>query len=195
MVDPLSFRCTSCGNCCRSLRVAVTARDVARLANATSLPLPQLVDWLAPDEVDMCGEPESFVQLREGRRLMVLAQREGACRLLDASERCLVYEARPRDCRAFPFHVELATDGRQRLTLLPLDGCEYAADGDNDAVTLAREDATRWRELRDYQTWVAVWNRQAWHRARLHKGLRCANEFLERSMARLTAEGSDAPLR
>jgi Fe-S-cluster containining protein len=34
-VSPLTFRCTGCGNCCRTLRVAVTALDVGRLAQAT----------------------------------------------------------------------------------------------------------------------------------------------------------------
>lgn len=187
MASPLEFRCTSCGNCCRSLRVAVTARDVARLARATAQPLRELVEWLEPDEVDMRGEPESFVELREGRRLMVLAQQGGACAMLGADERCRAYAARPRDCRAFPFDFEPASDGRRRLTLLPLSGCDYAKDGQNDAAELAEEDAERWRELRDYQAWVAVWNRRAWHRKRLHKRVASANEFLEHSMAALEA--------
>lgn len=156
----------------------MTARDVARLARATAQPLSKLVEWLAPDEVDMRGEPESFVELREGRRLMVLAQRDGACALLGADELCRAYAARPRDCRAFPFDFEPASDGRRRLTLLPLSGCDYAEDGQNDAAALAAEDVERWRELAEYQAQVAAWNRKVWHRRRLHKRVGGPDDFL-----------------
>jgi Fe-S-cluster containining protein len=178
VVTPRDFRCTGCGNCCRDLRVAVTARDVARLARATGLSGTELVEWLAPHEVDMTGEPESFVTLAEGRHLMVLAQHDGACRLLGADDRCQAYAARPRDCRAFPFDVEPGVDGVRRLTLLPLGRCEYAEDGDNDAATLEAEDDARHRELAEYQARVGQWNRKAWHRERLQKRLRSAAEFL-----------------
>jgi len=178
VASPLAFRCTSCGNCCRALRVAVTGRDVARLASATARPWSELVEWLAPDEVDMRGEPQSFVELREGRRLMVLAQRGGACVLLGPDELCQAYAARPRDCRAYPFDFEPANDGRRRLTLLPLDGCEYAEDGHNDEAALAEQDAERWRELALYQASVAAWNRKVWHRRRLHKRVFDAEDFL-----------------
>ncbi|MDF3066030.1 MAG: putative zinc- or iron-chelating domain [Polyangiaceae bacterium] len=187
MANPLAFRCTGCGNCCRSLRVAVTARDALRLANATERPLSHLVEWLAPNEVDMGGEPESFVELREGRRLMVLAQRGGACVLLGENDLCRAYAARPRDCRAFPFDFEATSDGRRRLTLLPLSGCDYAEDGQNDEAALASEDAARWQELKEYQRWVAAWNRRAWHRKRLHKSVGSAAEFLQESAVRLRA--------
>lgn len=189
MSDPLTFRCTGCGNCCRALRVALTARDVARLAHATNLPGSSLVAWLAPDEVDMRGEPQSFVEVREGRRLMVLSQRDGACTLLGADDRCRAYAARPRDCRAYPFDFEMTSSGARRLTLLPLAGCDQAQDGRNDVEQLAREDAARWQELQEYQRWVAAWNRQVWHRKRLLKSVPTAQDFLLRSLARLEPSG------
>jgi Fe-S-cluster containining protein len=183
--EALSFRCTSCGVCCRSLRVAVTSFDVARLASATGYAATELVSWLAPSEVDMTGEPQSFVELREGRRLMVLAQVSGACRLLGADNRCNVYAARPRDCRAFPFDIEQAPPeaplGR-RLVLLPLSGCDFAHDGQQDVQALEAEDAARWAELERYRVLVAHWNRQAWHRRRLHKSLGSAADFLEQAL-------------
>jgi Fe-S-cluster containining protein len=179
-VTPLTFRCTACGNCCRTLRAAVTGLDLARLTHATGSTPNDLVTWLAPDAVDMTGEPASFVELAEGRRLMVLRQQDGACLLLDADNRCGAYSARPRDCRAFPFDFEQAplSGGVRRLALLPLDGCEYAADGNNDALALELADRTRWAELADYQALVARWNRRSWHRRRLHKPLGTAADFL-----------------
>lgn len=180
MVEPLAFRCTGCGNCCRSLRVALTAQDLTRLVEATGRLPAELVAWLAPDEVDMAGEPESFVELREGRRLMVLAQESAACVLLDADARCRAYAARPRDCRAYPFAFERdEAEARRRLTLLPLEGCDYAEDGASDPLALAREDDERWRELAAYQRFVTSWNRKVWHRKRLGKRLPGAAEFLE----------------
>jgi Fe-S-cluster containining protein len=174
-VSAQNFRCTACGNCCRDLRVAVTALDVARLGAATSLAPSELVDWLGPDHVDMTGEPDSFVELSEGRRLMVLRHRDGACTQLGSDNRCRVYAARPRDCRAFPFDFGAPAGNPtepRRLSLLPLpvpERCDYAFDGANDEAALALEDQTRWDELRDYQALVSRWNRRAWHRRRLHR--------------------------
>lgn len=180
-VTPLTFRCTGCGNCCRSLRVAVTGLDIARLSAATGSPPSALGAWLAPDAVDMTGEPESFVELAEGRRLLVLAQRDGACQLLSADNRCGAYAARPRDCRTFPFDFEpLSASHRdvRRLVLMPLKDCEYESDGNNDERALDADDRARWAELRDYQALVARWNRRAWHRRRLHQSVGEAAEFL-----------------
>ena len=181
-MNPLSFRCTGCGNCCRNLRVAVTAADVARLARATGQAAADLVDWLAPDAVDMTGEPSSFVELGEGRRLMVLAQQGGACRLLTTDNRCSAYEARPLDCRAFPFDFEGGTP-RRHLRLLPLNDCDYAEDGQQDAAALQQLDEQRWLALREYQARVADWNRLARQRRRLGHRVGSGDAFLRFALA------------
>jgi Fe-S-cluster containining protein len=180
VLDPLRFRCTACGNCCRNLRVAVTALDVQRLALATGRPALTLIEWLAPDAVDMSGEPESFVELAQGRRLMVLAQADGACKLLSSDDSCSAYAARPRDCQAYPFDVErpASVSGKRHLALLPLDACEYAEDGENDARELAAIDELRFEELARYQARVVLWNRLVWHQRRLGKPLGVVSEFL-----------------
>jgi Fe-S-cluster containining protein len=185
VVDALSFRCTACGNCCRALRVALTALDLRRLTEATGQSHEELVEWLAPDAVDMAGEPQSFVELSSGRRLMVLAQRGGACALLAADERCSAYAARPRDCQAYPFDFERApgVSGKRRLALLPLHDCAYADDGAQDPSTLERIDDARQRELERYQELVAHWNRQAFHRRRLGKPVGAASAFLAFALA------------
>jgi Fe-S-cluster containining protein len=175
------------------LRVAVTALDVRRLAAATGEAASALVEWLPPDAVDMSGEPESFVELAEGRRLMVLAQRDGACALLDRDEACRAYAARPRDCRAYPFDFEPLQGPpprKRRLALLPLEGCEYADDGENDADELEAHDRLRFEELARYQAHVARWNRLAWHRRRLHHSVGDACEFL-RFAAAAESGGAD----
>jgi Fe-S-cluster containining protein len=184
-----SFRCTGCGNCCRELRVAVTALDVRRLSRATGREPAALVDWLAPDAVDMTGEPESFVELGSGRRLMVLRHAEqpnAGCMLLGDDARCTAYAARPRDCQAFPFDFERSADAaHRRLTLLPLKRCDFASDGHVELEDVAAIDATRWSELEQYQAFVARWNRRAWHQRRLHQAIGSAARFLAAALAAL----------
>jgi Fe-S-cluster containining protein len=185
-VELLKFQCSGCGNCCRALRVAVTALDVARLAAHTQKPASELVDWLAPDAVDMSGEPASFVELSAGRRLMVLAQSGGACRLLGADDRCTAYAARPQDCRLFPFNPSFGPAPRselRRLELLPLSSCEYTLDGQTDAAELAARDRERWRELAEYQAQVERWNRLAKHRRRLGQRVGSGEVFLTAAIA------------
>jgi Fe-S-cluster containining protein len=163
----LVFRCTGCGACCKALRVAVTHLDLARLHAATGTPIRELVAWLTPDDVDMTGEPETFVELNVGRRLMVLAQQDGACVLLGADNRCSAYSARPRDCELFPFAPDLDAAGAiERLELLPFLACEAAWDGTNDARELASAHARRERELAQYRERVAAWNQLARRRRR-----------------------------
>lgn len=142
----------------------------------------------------MEGEPESFVELAAGRRLMVLAQQRGACLLLTPDNRCSAYAERPLDCRSFPFDFDDKAGanlphGRARPALLPLLAlgrgaasapltCDYASDGEHDARELARVDAWRFSELAAYQQRVARWNRLARHRRRLRHPLGSTADFL-----------------
>jgi len=168
--DHLEFRCNGCGACCQSLRVAVTHHDVARLARALQRPAAGLVEWLGGDEVDMTNEPGSFFELREGRRLMVLANARGACHLLDADQRCSAYAARPLDCALFPFALERDAGGSPaRLSLLELEGCSEERGEAAELDGLISLDDRRWAELAEYQGRVAEWNRLARHRRRFRR--------------------------
>lgn len=162
--------------------MAITANDLARLIRATARPAADLVSFLGPTEVDMRGEPASFIELSVGRRLMVLAQDDGACRLLGADNRCSVYAARPRDCRTFPFDFGLP-HARRELTLLPLASCEFGRASEHDERALRSADEARWAELAEYQALVARWNRRAFHRRRLGRSSGSAAEYLTYALA------------
>lgn len=166
--DPARFRCTECGDCCRRHRVPLTVRDLARLGEATGAPLASLVDWLSPDDIDMTGEPESFVVLRDGRRLPVLAFRGEACRFLDAANRCGVYGARPACCRTFPLELDVPeasdvpapTEPTKRLTVLQGAECPGEFDAAPDAARIEEALARRQEELEEHVALVAAWNRR-----------------------------------
>jgi Fe-S-cluster containining protein len=179
--EHLRFHCTGCGVCCRTYRAAVTHHDLARLLGSIGARAQDLVEFLTPDAVDMTGEPETLVELGEGRRMMVLAQREGACRFLSAENRCTVYAVRPSDCRLFPFDLT-ATAESASLSLLPLEGCEFELSTDTDLEVegraLVQDDATRSRELSEYRALVARWNQLAKRRRRFGHRVGGAAEFL-----------------
>ena len=182
-VGHLEFRCNGCGACCKALRVCVTHHDLRRLSSTLAAAPPrhalELVDWLAPDAVDMTGEPGSFVELSEGRRLMVLAQRQGACVLLDAGQRCSAYGSRPHDCRLFPFDLARDADGTVvEIGRLPLDGCGDDRGPAASLAEVAQLDRRRWQELGEYQALVARWNRLARHRRRFRQPAGDAAAFL-----------------
>jgi Fe-S-cluster containining protein len=178
----LRFRCTSCGNCCRDLRVPLTHADLRRLVDATARPASEFVAWLPTREVDLTGEPGSLVLLdhEAGHVLMALAQREGACVFLGSDERCTVYRARPGNCRLYPFAASFGRRGGiRRLRLLAGTDCEYARDGQHQPHALRVADEQRWAEHRSFLAHISRWNRAQRHRALLGRRLQGARDFLE----------------
>jgi Fe-S-cluster containining protein len=168
------LRCANCPACCRTVRVPLTHYDVSRLVAATSFDVEQIVEWLKPDDIDMSGEPESFVELNDGRRLLVLRHNVGACLFLSPKGCCAFYNARPATCAAYPFSIE-RKEGISQLTLLSDAPCSQ--DSAIERIRESEERAAAWcaagrveEELRDYLKKVAQWNRQQ-HRRKLARRL------------------------
>jgi Fe-S-cluster containining protein len=178
--EHLHFACNGCGDCCRTHRVALTHRDLARLTGVARPPVEALVDWLPPERVDLDAESASLVTLPAGPRLMVLAHGDRGCRFLTADDRCAVHAARPRDCELYPFVLE-RNEQRQpvRLSLFEPQGCGDKSSSPVALLDLERADAERWAEVESYRALVARWNRLARHRQRLHHRAGTATEFLK----------------
>lgn len=88
--DGLRFECTRCGLCCRgSGRVAVTDGDIERLA--THLDLEDAVFR------------ERFTSGDRRGRVDLLDAKNGDCIFFAEGRGCTVYEARPVQCRTYPF--------------------------------------------------------------------------------------------
>lgn len=142
------------------MRVPLTHHDLRRLTEHAGQAAPRFVEWLAPDEIDMAGEPESFVELDVGRRLMVLRHEAGGCHLLNGDGLCSQYAARPAVCAAYPFALSDATDRDEpkRLFVLPDAPCGDSAIEEGPSAREAA--ACVERELVDYVTLVGAWNRR-----------------------------------
>ena len=126
----LRFRCTGCGNCCKDPLLPITDCDLHRIVEYTNLPVGDIVRWVNRHGIDLPGEPESFVRLRAGRRVMVLRHEHGHCRFLADDNRCKIYLARPHGCRIFPFDPDFNRNGKLvRLRLIQATECLYERDG------------------------------------------------------------------
>jgi len=91
----LKFSCTSCGKCCRSSRTNVWVNTNEVKAMATALKKEPFAF-----ATNYCEDRET----EEGELLTSLKNKDGACILLGKDGRtCSVYEARPMQCRTYPF--------------------------------------------------------------------------------------------
>jgi uncharacterized protein len=89
--EGLRFRCTGCGACCTGEPGYMWVNEAEIHAMAAAL-------GIAPEDFE-----KTFVR-HEGRRRTLKERPDGDCVLLhDATSRCRVYAARPRQCRSWPF--------------------------------------------------------------------------------------------
>jgi Fe-S-cluster containining protein len=87
----LKFECTQCGNCCTGApgNVWVNKEEMAALAARLNITAEEFED--------------GFVR-RVGLRRSLLEFPNGDCIFFDSEKRiCKVYDARPRQCKTFPF--------------------------------------------------------------------------------------------
>jgi Fe-S-cluster containining protein len=117
MSDPSSYpfmfnpaTCETCrGECCRwGGYVWVTEEEIQAMAELMNLELEAFAD--------------EYVKAAYGRLSLQERLRDGEyhCCLFDRfNNRCLVYQARPEQCRTFPFWEQYREDYSKLLTLCP----------------------------------------------------------------------------
>jgi Fe-S-cluster containining protein len=183
----LKFRCTGCGNCCKEPLLPLTDQDVARIQQRTGDDPREFVRWVDKQGIDMDDEPEAFVRLRQGKRVMVMRQGRGGCHYLGDDDRCSIYGARPLGCRVFPFDPSYTRQGKlRRLKLIQATDCQYELDGDNDPSKLQELHERHQGATRAYQERVAAWNGEQARRVRQGRAAQTATEFLSFLGARQT---------
>ncbi len=182
----------------------VTHVDVARLA-AQLGHTDGWLEWLAPGAIDLEGETECLVELREGPRLLVLAQvrdskQRAACALHRENEGCGVYPQRPACCRTYPFEPrEPFRDGPDDVRRVHLElhhdvlcdpetgiaawseaagRATNAKADDGQATRDALYEATH-RELATYIARVSEWNRRQRRRRLAGRLPQSGEEFVQ----------------
>ena len=85
-----AFKCSGCGTCCRwTGSVLLTGRDIAAMAVALVLSEREFIEChtrLAPNRIQLALNDHP----------------DGSCSFLEG-DRCSIYDARPEQCRSFPF--------------------------------------------------------------------------------------------
>jgi Fe-S-cluster containining protein len=158
----------------------LTTRDLRRLVKHTGDPPSRIVRWVDRHAIDLDDEPEAFVQLRPGKRVMVLRHERGRCRYLGKDDRCTIYGARPLGCRLFPFDPKFSQSGNLvRLNIVQAtESCPYELDGKNDPDGLRSLKERYDRAHREYYDTVAAWNHEQRRRRRAGKAAQTAGQFL-----------------
>ena len=89
--DLSRFKCTQCGNCCRLPGyVRLRGDDISALASHLTLSEENFI--------------ETYTRLTEDRQGLSLPEKaDGACVFLAEDNSCMVNEAKPMQCRDFPF--------------------------------------------------------------------------------------------
>lgn len=175
----LKFRCTGCGNCCKDPLLPLTDKDVVRITQRTGDAPQDFITWVDRNGIDMDDEPEAFVRLRQGKRVMVMRHQGGGCRYLGKDDRCTIYGSRPLGCRIFPFDPSFGKQGKlRRLRLIQATDCQYELDGDNDPGAIQELHQRHEAATAAYQLRVAEWNKEQQRRTRAGRAAQTAREFL-----------------
>jgi len=95
--------CTTCANCCKTLRIVVDNNDIRRLAARLGMSFQQFSRKYVRAEAD---------------KTKFLASTP--CQFLAADNRCTVYDDRPQACRDFPY---LHDPGFRSRTLMMIENC------------------------------------------------------------------------
>jgi Fe-S-cluster containining protein len=157
----------------------LTDADVRRIVKHTGDPANEFTRWVDRNGIDMDDEPEAFVMLRQGRRVMVLRHQSGRCRYLGLDHRCTIYRSRPLGCRLFPFDPDFSSRGTlHRLRLTQSTDCPRALDGNNRIEDIRTRNQQYEAATSAYHEQVAAWNRAQRARQRAGKAAQTAREFL-----------------
>ncbi|NLG14524.1 MAG: glycosyltransferase [Lentisphaerae bacterium] len=93
-----NFTCQACGNCCKwEGIVRATEQEMADAAKLLNITLDQFI--------------QKYTRLSEDRRSLIFEDNEaGACIFLNDDNKCMIYPARPWQCRTFPHEWDVCED-------------------------------------------------------------------------------------
>ena len=131
----LKFTCRRCGACCRYDPgfVFLSKNDVERLCEALSL-----------EEAEFVRRYCRVVRIDGKERLSLKEERDYDC-IFWKDGGCRVYEARPFQCRSFPFWSNILKKGEAWEA--HSEGCPGMGSGTHHH----RDEIERWLSLKDYE--------------------------------------------
>ena len=90
----LKFACTECGKCCTGQPgyVWITQEEIEEMAKALNISVPDFV--------------KQYTRQVDGQLSLKEFPRTYDCIFLRDGNKCLLYKARPKQCRTFPFWSE-----------------------------------------------------------------------------------------
>ena len=154
--------------------------DVVRIAKRTGDKPEEFIRWVDRHGIEMDDEPEGFVELRQGKRVMVLRHQGGGCYYLGADDRCTIYTSRPLGCRAFPFDPTFGKDGKLRhLKLIQAADCKYELDGKNSVKEIRELDANVEEANEAWYESIATWNKAQQKKKRSGRAAGTARQFFD----------------
>jgi uncharacterized protein len=102
--DPIPFACTSCGRCCKTQGdVHMAPEDVSHASKILGIPVTEFIRTYAShtllDLASYSSNDKTWIQVKD---------KDEACIFLDAeTNQCSIYNARPAQCRTYPFWPNL----------------------------------------------------------------------------------------
>ncbi|MGN0855459.1 MAG: YkgJ family cysteine cluster protein [Kiritimatiellia bacterium] len=91
-IDPATFHCRRCGECCR------IPDGIVRVSPAE---IKAIAGFLGMAEDDFIARETDLAPDRRG--LMLKSRDDGACAYLTDDNRCCINPVKPEKCRTFPF--------------------------------------------------------------------------------------------
>ena len=125
MLEGLDFACTGCSKCCKVKgTVTATNEEVDAMAKVAGIPLDEF------SQLHVLRNDEEYASLRSRRGF----DGSETCTLLGEDGRCTVYDARPLQCRTYPFWSELLSsrDAWDREAVAPGSGTEGGSGSGGD---------------------------------------------------------------
>jgi uncharacterized protein len=85
--------CTRCANCCKTMDVALTDKDITRIAGHLGMTTEDFIaKYLEPGEEQGYDEEKGCLWIRQK-----------PCPFLGEDNRCTIYDLRPAVCRDYPY--------------------------------------------------------------------------------------------
>ncbi len=87
MLNPKSFKCSRCGECCKRLYVLLSQDDIKKI-----------------EELGYGDDSFSTIEyIGEFKGKRALRKKDGKCIFLAEGNKCLIYCSRPDICKKYPF--------------------------------------------------------------------------------------------